>query len=245
MSPSSCRPPRTCPTGCGARQQPCSRAPRVSPRHPGPVRRDLPPAVLSGEPPQPPACPRGQDSRRLQAGAEDEGREAPSLPSTAAHSRHRFVSWGVRPKVTPGAGSCVCVQRWTEGWCHDPQGQGLGTSSWAYARPLRWGCAEHPQGRGKRRGKVLRGSASATPGNVVPKNLDVGSPSSRVELWPHGGTWAAATVQGLGCPFQGVSQAWPCLTESSHCVRTRPQHPAQHGVLDGLRHSSELETPRL
>lgn len=67
------------------------------------------------------------------------------------------MSWGVRPEVTPGR-DCVCVQKWTEGWCHDPQVQGPGDGLLGLRQASALGCAEHPQGQGKTRGKVLRGS---------------------------------------------------------------------------------------
>lgn len=87
-----------------------------------------PPGLLSGEPapasylPVQPASPPGA-SGGLCVRAEEEGTETPSLPSSADHSGHRFVTWGVCPKLTSrtSKASHVCVQNWAGHWGHPPR----------------------------------------------------------------------------------------------------------------------------
>lgn len=87
-----------------------------------------PSGLLSGEPapapslPVQPASPPGA-SGGLCVRAEEEGTETPSLPSSADHSGHRFVTGGCAPSSPPeqARASHVCVQKWAGHWARPPR----------------------------------------------------------------------------------------------------------------------------
>ena len=101
----------------------------------------------------------------------------PFLVSSADHTGHRFVTWGVCPRLHLQSKSMqatsVC-RNWAGSWCRDPHhGHGaLGTSSRCHTGFCAGGVQSAPGAKGDPEcAGAPRGSANATLRNVVPKNL--------------------------------------------------------------------------
>lgn len=169
-------------------------------RQPGPVLRDLPPALGlascdAGRRACPsPNLPHSRDSRRLMLGLKTRAQSLLPFPPPQPTAGTGLCRGECAPRSPPGRELRLCAEM-------DRGCRALGMASWAYARPLRWGVLSTPRAKG-RRGEGAPWLTRA-PGNVVPENLDVGSQSSQVDLRPHVGAWAAGHCPGTWVPLPG------------------------------------------
>lgn len=127
------------------------------------------------------------------------GVQASPLPASADHVGADVGCGQCAPEFTFRTSQSkprLCRQ-WAGGQCCGPHCRALGTSSLCNARLPCWACAKHTRGQGRHECEGSpRDSASASLGNVAPKNLDVHPVLSSEPLAP---------LAGLGCrPLLGT-----------------------------------------